>query len=79
MNKFAEATEKCLAEYGVDRPTMGDILWNLEYALQLQEASSHGKMAEEEKEFVTVSPQFRMVYPLLLLQSSSPYHIMLKA
>ncbi|KAF5185913.1 Receptor-like protein kinase [Thalictrum thalictroides] len=55
MTKFAESAEKCLAEYGVDRPSMGDVLWNLEYALQLHEASSQAKQGEDDNG-VVVTP-----------------------
>ncbi|POO00990.1 Mitogen-activated protein kinase kinase kinase [Trema orientale] len=38
LNKFGEIAEKCLADEGKSRPTMGEVLWHLEYVLQLHEA-----------------------------------------
>ncbi|XP_077211495.1 putative receptor-like protein kinase At5g61350 [Tasmannia lanceolata] len=47
LKKYVEAAKNCLADYGVDRPSMGDVLWNLEYALQLQEASLQPNLPED--------------------------------
>jgi hypothetical protein len=38
LKKLGEIAEKCLADEGRNRPTMGEVLWHLEYVLQLHEA-----------------------------------------
>ncbi|CAH9071913.1 unnamed protein product [Cuscuta europaea] len=48
---FGEVAEKCLADEGKSRPTMGEVLWHLESVLQLQESwlqsNDHGEKDEE--------------------------------
>eukprot|EP00249_Psilotum_nudum_P024171 c29111_g1_i2 orf=402-3044(-) len=62
LKKFGEIAEKCLEEQGIDRPTMGDVLWNLEYGLQLHETS-------EEKDLDESIPQV-MEMPLRFMQGN---------
>ncbi|ONK62372.1 uncharacterized protein A4U43_C07F3200 [Asparagus officinalis] len=57
LRKFGETVEKCLADYGVERPTMGDVLWNLEYALQLQEVDSSVSEVNSINRIVELSSQ----------------------
>ncbi|PSS30528.1 Receptor-like protein kinase [Actinidia chinensis var. chinensis] len=39
LNKYVEIAVNCLCDMGIARPSMGDVLWNLEYALSLQETT----------------------------------------
>lgn len=56
LKKFGETAEKCLEEQGIYRPTMGDVLWNLEYALQLQETAMASEVDEDSRNRILELP-----------------------
>lgn len=56
FEKFADIAEKCLEDEGRSRPTMGEVLWQLESVLQIQE-SWEQKNDEESCGLLTQFPK----------------------
>lgn len=54
LRKFGETVEKCLQETGADRPSMVDVVWDLEYCLQLQHTIMAGEAYEDSASNVTL-------------------------
>ncbi|KAG5223748.1 Pto kinase OGw family protein [Salix suchowensis] len=57
LKKFVDVAVRCLLENGVERPTMTDVVWGLEFALQLQESAEEDvKGSQTKKEVNMESP-----------------------
>ncbi|KAG5097265.1 hypothetical protein JHK82_047119 [Glycine max] len=55
LNVFVQIAERCLSDSGVDRPSVGDVLWHLEYALRLQDDATRIKELDEKIESIVTN------------------------
>ncbi|KAL3505626.1 hypothetical protein ACH5RR_031008 [Cinchona calisaya] len=49
LKHFAQTAVKCLSDQGIDRLSMGAVLWNLEYCLQLQNNPDGPELVAEQR------------------------------
>lgn len=61
---FGETAEKCLRPNSPERPMMHDVLWDLEFALKLQETSMHGDIDDESMNSTSLELAFHAVHHL---------------
>ncbi|KAF2299229.1 hypothetical protein GH714_031050 [Hevea brasiliensis] len=47
-NKFEETADSCVRGVAIERPTMGDVAWSLEFALQLHETVEKNVNARDD-------------------------------
>ncbi|XP_060176863.1 probable receptor-like protein kinase At5g24010 [Lycium barbarum] len=60
LRKFGETAEKCVQDDGSDRPSMADVLWDLNYALSLQHP---GKPQEFHEDSNNTDVSWQMALP----------------
>ena len=62
LRKFGETAEKCLKASSVERPKMQEVLYDLQYALMLQETAMH----TDPNEYSTTNSSLELQLPLFL-------------
>ena len=45
LKKFREIVDSCLRDEGIQRPTMSDVAWGLEFAMQLHDEAERNKIS----------------------------------
>ncbi|XP_019174203.1 PREDICTED: receptor-like protein kinase ANXUR1 [Ipomoea nil] len=49
LKTYVETAISCLSDHGINRPSMGSVLWNLELSMQLQSNPDGPKMVAEQR------------------------------
>ena len=61
LKKFAEISEKCLKAKAAERPDMHEVLWDLTFALQLQEITIHREPHEDSSTNTSLELQLPVI------------------
>nr|POE97267.1 receptor-like protein kinase feronia [Quercus suber] len=61
LKKFGEVAVSCLLDDGIKRPSMNDVVWGLEFALQLHESPKNISLDETKIEMVDIE---KPLYPM---------------
>lgn len=68
LKKFGEVAVSCLLDDGIKRPSMNDVVWGLEFALQLHESPKNISFDETKIEMVDIE---KSLYPMYAIGDSS--------
>ncbi|XP_010693992.2 receptor-like protein kinase FERONIA [Beta vulgaris subsp. vulgaris] len=69
LRKFGEIASMCVRDRGSERPPMGDIVWGLEFALQLQEAAEKNNTNGADFEDFSISTNIDLNERILIYDS----------
>ncbi|GMY11837.1 probable receptor-like protein kinase At2g23200 [Fagus crenata] len=64
LRKFGETAEKCLKANSVERPKMQEVLYDLQYALRLQETAMHRDPHEDSTTNTSLELQLPLIWNL---------------
>lgn len=68
LKKFGEVAVSCLLDDGIKRPSMNDVVWGLEFALQLHESPKNISLDETKIEMVDIE---KPLYPMYAIGDNS--------
>ena len=75
LKKFGEIADSCVRDEGIERPPMSDVVWALEFALQLQETTEKNSQINNGDEVyigrVGIKPDGSQLNPIVVTRGGA--------